>query len=92
MDPPRCTSVASAAGVYDLAGNVAEWVNDIYGIEPQAAASVQLDPLGPAAGKHHVIRGASWTQSKIGDLRLTHRDYGQAGRDDVGFRIARYAE
>jgi hypothetical protein len=25
-------------------------------------------------------------------LRLAFRDYGQAGRDDVGFRLARYAE
>jgi hypothetical protein len=25
-------------------------------------------------------------------LRLSYRDYGQAGRDDVGFRLARYAE
>jgi hypothetical protein len=26
------------------------------------------------------------------ELRLTYRDYGERGRDDVGFRVARYAE
>ena len=31
-------------------------------------------------------------ESKIAELRLSYRDYGQAGRDDVGFRLARYAE
>lgn len=78
-------------GLYDLGGNVAEWVHDVYGI-PSANGATQVDPLGPQNGDNYVIRGASWSQSKIAELRLSHRDYGQAGRDDVGFRIARYAE
>jgi formylglycine-generating enzyme required for sulfatase activity len=78
-------------GLYDLGGNVAEWVHDVYGI-PSANGSIQTDPLGPQNGDNYVIRGASWSHSKIAQLRLSHRDYGQAGRDDVGFRIARYAE
>ena len=43
-------------------------------------------------GEPYVIRGAGWTHSRIAELRLAYRDYGQAGRDDVGFRLARYAE
>jgi len=77
--------------LYDLGGNVAEWVHDVYGI-PSANGATAVDPLGPQTGDNFVIRGASWAQSKIAELRLSHRDYGQAGRDDVGFRIARYAE
>lgn len=80
---------ASPAGIFDLAGNVAEWVNDYYGI--RAATAPELDPTGPAAGKHHVIRGSSWMQASVSALRWTYRDYGSEPRPDVGFRCARYA-
>jgi formylglycine-generating enzyme required for sulfatase activity len=78
-------------GLYDMGGNVAEWVHDVYSI-PSANGTTEIDSLGAPNGDNYVIRGASWSQSKIGELRLSHRDYGQAGRDDVGFRLARYAE
>jgi formylglycine-generating enzyme required for sulfatase activity len=77
--------------LYDMGGNVAEWVHDVYSI-PAANGTTRTDPLGAQSGDNFVVKGASWTQSKISELRLSHRDYGQAGRDDVGFRIARYAE
>jgi len=78
-------------GLYDLGGNAAEWVNDVYVIPP-ANTIVKTDPLGTPNGDNYTIRGASWALSKLAELRLTFRDYGQRGRDDVGFRIARYAE
>lgn len=78
----------SPAGFFDLAGNVAEWVHDYYAIR---AAPSQTDPTGPAAGKHHVIRGSSWMQGSISALRWSYRDYGTEPRPDVGFRCARYA-
>ena len=77
--------------LYDMGGNVAEWVHDVYRI-PNANGATEVDPLGAQSGDNYVIRGASWSHSKIGELRLSYRDYGQAGRDDVGFRLARYAE
>jgi formylglycine-generating enzyme required for sulfatase activity len=79
----------SAAGFFDLAGNVAEWVHDYY--EIRAAKAPEPDPTGPAAGKHHVIRGSSWIQASVSALRWTYRDYGTEPRPDVGFRCARYA-
>lgn len=78
-------------GLYDLGGNVAEWVHDVYAI-PADDGRPAIDPLGKSAGDNYVIRGAAWTRAKLSELRLSYRDYGQAGRDDVGFRIARYAE
>ena len=78
---------ASAAGFFDLAGNAAEWVHDYYGVR----ATPEPDPTGPAAGKHHVIRGSSWMQASVSALRWTYRDYGTEPRADVGFRCARYA-
>jgi formylglycine-generating enzyme required for sulfatase activity len=77
--------------LYDMGGNVAEWVHDVYSIPP-ANGATEVDPLGGQDGDNYVIRGASWSHSKIAELRLSYRDYGQAGRDDVGFRLARYAE
>jgi len=77
--------------LYDMGGNVAEWAHDVYSI-PSANSPARVDPMGAQSGDNYVIRGASWAQSKIAELRLSHRDYGQAGRDDVGFRVARYAE
>lgn len=78
-------------GLHDMGGNVAEWVHDVYRI-PSANAEVEVDPLGSQSGDNYTVRGASWALSRLSELRLTARDYGQAGRDDLGFRIARYAE
>jgi formylglycine-generating enzyme required for sulfatase activity len=82
---------ANQHGIFDMGGNVAEWVHDVYTI-PNANAPAQKDPLGGQGGDNYVIRGASWTQAKLSELRLAFRDYGKDARDDVGFRIARYAE
>jgi formylglycine-generating enzyme required for sulfatase activity len=81
----------NALGLYDVGGNVAEWVHDYYTVSVDST-DVAVDPTGPADGKQHVIRGASWRQSSVTDLRLSARDFGDGVRNDVGFRIARYAE
>ena len=78
-------------GLYDMGGNVAEWVHDGYRI-PSANAELAIDPLGVQRGDNYTIRGGSWALSRLSELRLTFRDYGERGRDDLGFRIARYAE
>jgi formylglycine-generating enzyme required for sulfatase activity len=78
-------------GLYDMGGNVAEWVHDAYQI-PSANAELSIDPLGTQRGDNYTIRGGSWALSRLSELRLTFRDYGERGRDDLGFRIARYAE
>ena len=85
-------SFADARGFYHLGGNVAEWVHDLYAIRFGASQEVERDPLGPAEGEFHVIRGSSWMHSTVTELRLSFRDYGNEARPDVGFRVARYAE
>jgi formylglycine-generating enzyme required for sulfatase activity len=91
VSAPVGSFAASDKGLYDLDGNVAEWVHDWYDV-PVEQSSPMTDPLGPAGGQHHVIRGASWAHGTLTELRLSFRDYGADGRDDVGFRIARYLE
>ena len=78
-------------GLYDMGGNVAEWVNDVYRI-PVPNEPVAENPMGALSGDNYTIRGASWGLSRLRELRLTYRDYGERGRDDLGFRVARYAE
>jgi len=77
-------------GVHDMGGNVAEWTNDFYTTRGDADGAV--DPLGPGSGRHHVVRGSSWRHASVGELRLSHRDYSEKARNDLGFRIARYAK
>ena len=91
VSAPVASFKANQNRLYDMGGNVAEWVHDVYSI-PSANGATEVDPLGAQSGDNYVIRGASWSHSKIAELRLSYRDYGQAGRDDVGFRLARYAE
>ena len=86
---PVGTYAANTLGLFDLSGNVSEWVNDYYEI-PGSDATV--DPFGPETGEYRVIRGSSWMHGTITDLRISFRDYGLEGRQDLGFRIARFAE
>jgi formylglycine-generating enzyme required for sulfatase activity len=77
---------------FDLGGNAAEWMHDIYALYPGESNRLVIDPMGPADGKHHVVRGAGWRSGNIAELRLSYRDYSNKLRYDLGFRIARYAE
>ncbi len=77
--------------VYDMAGNVAEWVHDHYG-STGAFGGVEVDPMGPESGEFHTIRGSSWAHGAITEMRLSFRDFGVEPRDDVGFRVARYLD
>lgn len=88
---PIGSFTANQYGIFDLAGNVAEWVHDYYGALG-AIGGVEVDPLGPADGQFHSIRGSSWAHGSVTELRLTFRDFGEEPRDDVGFRVARYLE
>jgi formylglycine-generating enzyme required for sulfatase activity len=82
---------ANNLGLQDIGGNVAEWVHDYYIVTADTEKTL-VDPVGPTDGKQHVIRGASWKHSGVTDLRLSARDFGEGARNDVGFRIARYAD
>ena len=79
----------NALGLYDGAGNVAEWVNDIYSVPTPGLTTPVVDPLGPEVGNSHVVRGSSWRHAGILELRLSFRESETQPRPDIGFRIAR---
>ena len=86
---PAGSFPANPVGIHDLDGNVAEWCHDFYSAVPSKDSK---DPLGPRNGTHHLIRGSSWRDASITELRFSYRRYGKDPANDVGFRIARYAE
>ncbi len=78
------------SGLYDMAGNVSEWVHDVYSILPPRGESIAGNPLGEQRGVVHVVKGANWRSGTITTLRPAFREGLTAGRDDLGFRIGRY--
>jgi len=77
-------------GLYDMAGNVSEWVHDVYSIVPPLADTTASNPLGEQRGHAHVVKGANFRSGTITTLRPAFREGLTGGRDDVGFRIGRY--
>ena len=73
-------------GLYDMAGNVVEWVEDYYGYYTE---SPEDNPVGPEKGKFHVIRGGGWHSGKM-CTTVYHRNALIPGWVDfnVGFRCA----
>lgn len=63
----------SPYGIYDLAGNVWEWVSDWYDPDYYANSPPQ-NPKGPKNGKYRVLRGGSWDLAPE-HLRSTRRDF-----------------
>ena len=91
VSAPVGSFASNAKGIHDLGGNVMEWIHDWYQPVPYETNAQVENPLGPQEGEFHVIRGASWARGYLPQLRLAYRDYDAKGRNDLGFRVARYA-
>ena len=92
VSAPVDSFAPNALGLFHLGDNVAEWAHDFYTLTPSLEGQLVRDPVGPAEGEYHVIRGASFLHGSITELRLSFRDSGKDPRPDVGFRVARYAQ
>ncbi len=88
---PVASFPKNQAGFYDFGGNTSEWCHDFYTPYTNFAGKTDTDPVGPKSGAHHVVRGSSWRDATITELRLSYRNYSRQGRDYISFRTARYA-
>jgi formylglycine-generating enzyme required for sulfatase activity len=70
-------------GLYDLHGNMTEWVEDWYAVYP---ARELIDPTGPRTGTHKVRRGYAWD---VGGARSAGRVYSRPTDNGGygGFRV-----
>ena len=79
-------------GLYDMYGNVQEWVQDWYGPEYYSATRIE-DPQGPEGSSYKVYRGCAWLSSTK-QCRPAFRafDFPVEGAYMVGFRLVRTAK
>ena len=84
---PVAQKEENALGLFDMLGNVYEWVNDYWA---DYSSFVQMNPHGPASGFERVIRGGSYKSNEKNCL-VTARN--MAEEDDtvmpIGFRVVR---
>jgi formylglycine-generating enzyme required for sulfatase activity len=79
----------SPYGVHHMAGNIAEWVQDWFGIDYYVVMP-DRNPKGPATGRYKSVRGGSWKSSPT-VLRSASRNGAVPDQRaaTIGFRCAR---
>ena len=62
----------NAYGLYDVCGNVWEWVGDWYSPDYYGLGDMR-DPRGPQTGNLRIVRGGSWVNDDVAMLRCAYR-------------------
>ena len=84
---PVATKLPNPWGLYDMHGNVWEWVQDRYGSSAYSSHAA-TDPIYEGSGSYRVVRGGSWGNGAR-FLRSANRDRERPGRPGhyLGFRL-----
>jgi formylglycine-generating enzyme required for sulfatase activity len=79
-------------GLYDITGNVWEWINDWYDRD-YYTVTPDSNPQGPATGTYKVIRGGGWSDDDERNLMNHYRNFSDPSRgaSTLGFRCAKNA-
>jgi formylglycine-generating enzyme required for sulfatase activity len=82
------TRKPNALGIFDMAGNVWQWVQDRYDRD-YYRQSPRLNPKGDPFGANRILKGGSAYQDAFFS-RVSYRDYQDPAkrRNCVGFRLA----
>ncbi len=84
---PVGTKSPNAWGLYDMHGNVFEWVRDWLS-ESYYSQSPSEDPPGPGSGSYRVLRGGSWYSGEGGHRSASRHAYPSEYRKNyLGFRV-----
>lgn len=82
----------NAFGLYDMAGNMAEWTADYFD-RTYYEKSPPADPKGPADGAYRVIRGGAWSDPAKRVTVFFRNWVGPTQRQaNIGIRCARSAD
>jgi len=84
---PVATKQPNAWGLYDMHGNVWEFVHDWYAVP--YSSETQINPTGPESAFNRVRRGGSWNFSASDSRSATRGNYGQSRHYSNGFRVVR---
>jgi formylglycine-generating enzyme required for sulfatase activity len=74
------TKKPNAWGLYDMLGNVWEWVDDFYN------EKIFADPVQPTTGTQHALKGSSFTGDVKNATYMTHAG-GPGNGFDIGVRV-----
>jgi formylglycine-generating enzyme required for sulfatase activity/serine/threonine protein kinase len=79
----------SGIGLFDMSGNVFEWVEDVY-LADAYIRHKRINPVYKGEGNYRVCRGGSWLLSEK-ECRCSNRSYyfGNSRNYNLGFRIVK---
>ena len=85
------SKAANGWGLYDMSGNVSEWVWDWYDANYLKSLPSFLNPTGPETGIRKTIRGGNVMDGEGRALSIINREYGDPNKayPFVGFRLVR---
>lgn len=86
---PVAQKVANELGIYDMTGNVWEWVWDWYDWNYYKGSPL-FSPQGPENGQYKVMRGGAWyNYGTHANIHTRQNHYPTYRQNSVGFRVAR---